>query len=587
MSSIIFTLNGVRTAIQYNQGDKIKDICQKYVQKVEKDVNNLFFVYGGEKLNIDLSNEEMLTKIDSDKSANILVFDKNNENNEDNSLQKSKNIICPICKEICRIYIKDYKITLSDCKNKHITNNILFENFKYTQLVDESKIKCNFCDNTKNKTYKKIFFKCNTCDKNLCPLCNSNHDKNHIIIDYDKNNYCCKFHKGEELYNSYCQKCKSNLCMQCEIEHKDHNIIRFANIVSNENEFQNKLNKLKEKIDKMNNIITNIISILTKVNTNMKNYLEIYNELINNYQIRNRNYEMFKNINYIQNIIHFEEIDKIINNNNIFFQFENIINILNKMEKVQKPNKMTIKYKIKDFDIIKLFHEDFVKNNKENCLLLINGKETELCDYLDVKKINNNEILEIKLKEVKPITNMRRMFRDCYHLVSLPDFSEWDTSNVNDLHSLFNGCPNLSFLSDISKWDTSNVTDIGYLFWGCTSLNNLPEISKWNTSKVNIMRGIFCNCFQLKSLPDISNWDTSQVTDMAKLFQSCSSLEKLPDISIWNTSNVKDMSNLFYECSSLSSLPNISKWNINNVNSFKDMFHGLKKNIKITKGFKS
>ena len=584
MSSIIFTWNGVRTKIQYNKGDKIKDICQKYVQKTQMDLNNLFFVYGGAKLNIDLTNEEISKQIDNDNSANILVFDKNIEDSEDNPMKKSKNIICPKCQENCRLYIKDYKITLSNCKNRHITKNILFENYRYTQLIDESKINCCFCNNSKNKTYEKKFYKCITCDKNLCPLCNSNHDKNHTTIDYEKKYYYCKFHN--ELYISYCENCNSNLCMQCEIEHNGHGIIKFTDIASNKNDFQNKLSKLKEKIDKMSNIITNIIEILSKVNENLKNYFEIYNEILNNYEIRNRNYEMFKNINYIQNNVHFEEIDKIINSNNIFFQFENIINIFNKMEKIQL-NEMTIKYKIKGFDKIRLFHEDFVKNNKENCILLIDGKEMKLLDYLDVKNIVNKEILEVKLIEIKPITNMYRMFRDCYNVVSLPDFSEWDTSNVNNLHSLFNGCALLPFLPDISKWNTSNVTDIGYLFWGCQSLNSLPDISKWDTSKVNIMRGIFCDCFHLKSLPDISRWNTSKVTDMAKLFQSCNSLENLPDISNWNTANVNDMSRLFYGCSSLSSLPNISKWNINNVKDFKGMFEGLNKKIQIPKGFKS
>ena len=27
-------------------------------------------------------------------------------------------ILCPECSEPCKIFIKDYKITLSDCKNK-------------------------------------------------------------------------------------------------------------------------------------------------------------------------------------------------------------------------------------------------------------------------------------------------------------------------------------------------------------------------------------------------------------------------------------------------------------------------------------
>ena len=60
------------------------------------------------------------------------------------------------------------------------------ENFKNTQLINESYIKCFKCNNDKNKTYNKQFYVCINCQKNLCPLCRSSHDKKHKIIDYDK-----------------------------------------------------------------------------------------------------------------------------------------------------------------------------------------------------------------------------------------------------------------------------------------------------------------------------------------------------------------------------------------------------------------
>ena len=37
---------------------------------------------------------------------------------------KSNDVICPICKEICKYEIKEHKIKLYDCKNGHITDNI-------------------------------------------------------------------------------------------------------------------------------------------------------------------------------------------------------------------------------------------------------------------------------------------------------------------------------------------------------------------------------------------------------------------------------------------------------------------------------
>ena len=582
MSTLNFIFNGNKTSIQYSEGDYMKDICQKFSSKIGKNIENLFFLSGGKILNIDLSFDQISNQLEKNNGeTNVLAYEKMNDANGNNPLIKSKDIICPKCKDNCILSIKDYKIILSDCKNGHTTDNILFEEFKDKQIIDESKILCNICNNNKSNIYKKEFYKCLTCKNHFCPLCKSKHEKNHIIIDYDKRNYICNIHN--ELYISYCNNCRNNLCMQCEIAHKNHKIMPYNNIICDINELKNKLNEYRKKIDEMNKYINDIIKKLSKISENMESFYKILNDMINNYDIKNRNYEIFKNLNYFQNDIEFKEIDAIINNKNIFDKFKYILNIYNKME---KKNEVTIGYLVKGYQGIRLFSEDFVKNNKENCILSILGKENQLTEYLNVSSMNNQDILEIKLKEIKPITNMFRMFRDCFNLVSLPDFSEWDTSKVTNMHSLFNGCSSLSLLSDISKWNTSNVTDIKCMFWNC-KLNNLPDISKWDVSKVNNMSGLFSRCSNLKSLPDISKWDTSQVTDMSSIFSFCTSLLKLPDISKWNTCNITDMSKLFRNCSSLTSLPDISKWKIDNVNNFSGMFDGLNKNIIIPKKFLS
>ena len=62
---------------------------------------------------------------------------------------------------------------------------------------------------------------------NLCPLCKENHDKNHNIIKYNEKNYKCEIHlKG---YNSYCLQCEKNICILCEKQHNEHEIIRQNN----------------------------------------------------------------------------------------------------------------------------------------------------------------------------------------------------------------------------------------------------------------------------------------------------------------------------------------------------------------------
>ena len=50
---------------------------------------------------------------------------------------------------------------------------------------------------------------------------------------------------------------------------------------------------------------------------------------------------------------------------------------------------------------------------------------------------------------------------------------------------MFFGCSSLLSLPDISKCDTSNVTNISGIFSNCSSLIILPDISKWNTNTNN------------------------------------------------------------------------------------------------------
>ena len=47
---------------------------------------------------------------------------------------------------------------------------------------------------------------------------------------------------------------------------------------------------------------------------------------------------------------------------------------------------------------------------------------------------------------------------------------------------------------------------MSHMFYGCKSLFSLPDISDWDTSNVTFMDAIFGDCESLKSLPDISKW---------------------------------------------------------------------------------
>jgi len=251
----------------------------------------------------------------------------------------------------------------------------------------------------------------------------------------------------------------------------------------------------------------------------------------------------------------------------------------NQYNKVTTTKEILIQYKMGIKDKIRIFGDTFVKNNKSNFQMIINDKNYELDSFYKIKNEKENEILKIKLRQIKNVTNLKSMFNECIALTELSDILNLDINNVTDISYMFNKCSKLSSLPDISKWNTKNVNNMQAMFQACISLTELPDISKWNTYKVTDMICMFSKCSKLSSLPDISKWNTNNVNKMTGMFQECLSLTELPDISKWNTNKVTDMSYMFTQCSKLSSLPDISKWNTNKVT---DMSYMLAKCSKLS-----
>ena len=298
MTEIIFNYNGIITIIQSSQEEKMKDIFKKYTLKLEKDINSLFFVYSGNIIiNDELNFEKIANKDDKLRNKmNIMVNDKNYPELK-SPIKKSKDIICPKCFENIKINIEDYNIFLYDCKNGHEFDNISLNEFEETQKVDISKIICNVCNDTnKNETCNNIFFRCNSCQKNLCPICKSSHDKTHYIINYDLKKYICENHN--EIFTLYCKTCKNNICMYCEKNHNSHDIISFGKMMSIVEKLGNNKVKLKEAIDKFKRDIEEMINILKKTIENIQHYYNITDDImnINNDNNRKINYEILYNI---------------------------------------------------------------------------------------------------------------------------------------------------------------------------------------------------------------------------------------------------------------------------------------------------
>ena len=228
-------------------------------------------------------------------------------------------------------------------------------------------------------------------------------------------------------------------------------------------------------------------------------------------------------------------------------------NIISNLIDNKSDDEITIEYKFNNInDKIKIFGKNFVENNKNNCKIILNGKEIDLCIHLNKKDLNLvDNTLRIKLKGINNIINISYMFERC------------ESSSIS--------------IPDIAKWNTNKIIDMNHLFYKCYTLNILPDISNFNTENVTNFNSMFCCCGSITSLPDISNWNTNKVTDMGHLFSECYLLQILPDISKWKTNNVTNMKNMFYQCISLNDLPEISKWNTNNVISMENMLVGCEK----------
>ena len=154
----------------------------------------------------------------------------------------------------------------------------------------------------------------------------------------------------------------------------------------------------------------------------------------------------------------------------------------------------------------------------------INGIKQNTLEY---KYIFNQTENFVELIFDEKISNCKYMFYQCNNITEI-NLSNFDTSQVTDMHGIFSYCLLLSSL-DLSNFNTSQVINMNEMFYHCHSLTSL-NLSNFNTSQVTSMTDMFSYCSSLTSL-NLSNFDTSKVSRMPTLFNSCTNLEY---INIYN-----------------------------------------------------
>ena len=375
MAEVIFNYEGNITNINCDINDKMKDIIDKFIARIEKKEDELIFLYNCTIIKNDLTFMEIANEIDKErKKMNIIVINNKEEKNEIKSII-SKDIICPECLDNSLLDIKDFKINLNGCKNNHLQNNILLHLFKETQKIDLSKVNCDICKkNSINNTHDNEFYICNTCNKNMCPLCKSNHSKDHLIIDYEDKNFKCNLHKDN--FTKHCNKCNKDICIYCEEEHNDHETLDFRTILIDKKELVNTNENLKIVLDKFKNKINTIKEIFDKMVIILDDYYKINNDIINNYNINKRNYNILKTLNNlkIDNEKVIKDLTNVINSDNILdlyeFSFNNFYNnngerYIGEFKKGLKDGKGILFYDKNDENNRKKYEGDFKNDKRE------------------------------------------------------------------------------------------------------------------------------------------------------------------------------------------------------------------------------
>ena len=213
-AKVIFVYEGREVIIQCIKDEKMKDICQKYGNKINKDINSLVYLYGGNQLNFNLNYNEQANIIDKERNImKVLVYD----NNE---------YICNKCGE--KIKIKKEKIDNIILSINNINDTINGIKLNIDNIIRISK------DNLVNLQLKNVNIVLNTLNEDIK---NINNKLNNLININNEINI-----KNENI-NNY---------IIAEIEIKDEDINKDIRII-NSYEESLKINEYIEKNQNLNN----------------------------------------------------------------------------------------------------------------------------------------------------------------------------------------------------------------------------------------------------------------------------------------------------------------------------------------------
>ena len=355
-------------------------------------------------------------------------------------VEEKYHYLCPNCHKFPFVEFtkskKSVKFTCSCYNDKEITINELFdENNNYitiNNISDSTTIK------SVNNDYKGL--KCQKCDK-------------------DNAGYFCEF-------------CLLNLCKTCMKKEKEHNYIELkAFKIDND-----KLNAIITSLNQNNNLndLSNINDTIYLNLIDSMNIETVSGEEINNFKkfirIIINDYKNYPNIMHYYNIVNILYFFNLYENKGI--------NNINNNERIQSKEKqeIIIEY-LNNNSNINLFNENFVKNNKNNVYLEIDGETYELMSHFKPKSSEMIITVQLVVKENIFEIDMSEMLSNCKNLLSINGISKLKKTKIINQSKMFYNCTSLTEIVDINNWNISKETNNYLMFYNCISLIFFPNSS--------------------------------------------------------------------------------------------------------------
>ena len=408
-AKVIFSFGGEDVTIQCSIDVPMKDICQKFSNKINKNINSLIFLYGGTLLNFQKKFKEQANMIDKERNIiKVLVY--KNENGQ---------MICPNCGEKIKLNtekIDEIVTSINNMKDSINSSKLLIENIINSSSMHSVNIQLkgvNIILNTLNEDINKI-------NEKLKNLLNENKEK-------------------ENKFNKELSIDKINNYIIAEIVIKEENFNKNIRII---NSYEEKIrtSKYKININKMHKNEEEITKCDININGELIPFTYFYKfyskgKYIIKYSFKN-------NLNCVASM---------------FYGCSSLISIdFSNFNSNNVTNMGALFFGCSSLTSINL--SNFKTNNVINMSGMFSG-------CLSLTSINLTHF------NTNKVTDMSHMFSECSSLSSINLFN-FNTTNVTDMTAMFYGCSSLINI-DLSNFNSNKVTNMNFLFDRCFSLTNV------------------------------------------------------------------------------------------------------------------